>query len=170
MQNNASTTISAGQGAMDIQEFGDLISQVTEKLQGREVDASLTGFLNEAVPADGDLFQQITAACHAGIADGWLCQHSAGGIDYGRAIKQGPATHDFSVDVVRMKDIKGPHHAHPNGEIDMNMPIDPDAKFDGIGKGWLVYGAGTAHHPTVTDGEALVLYLLPGGAIEFTRN
>lgn len=38
-----------------------------------------------------------------------------------------------------------------------------------IADGWLVYGAGTAHDPTVTGGRALVLYLLPGGAIEFTR-
>ncbi|MBT3702631.1 MAG: DUF4863 family protein [Alphaproteobacteria bacterium] len=155
---------------MDLQEFEGLIAQVTDKLQGRDVDASLTAYLDEVVPSDGALFQKITDACHVGVADGWLCQHSAGGIDYGRAIKQGPATHGFSVDVVRMKDLKGPHHAHPNGEIDMNMPIDAAAKFDGAGKGWLVYGPDTAHHPTVTDGEALVLYLLPDGAIDFTRN
>jgi hypothetical protein len=27
----------------------------------------------------------------------------------------------------------------------------------------------TAHHPTVSDGRALVLYLLPDGSIEFIR-
>ncbi|MEK7820796.1 MAG: DUF4863 family protein, partial [Pseudomonadota bacterium] len=32
-----------------------------------------------------------------------------------------------------------------------------------------VYAAGSAHYPTVTGGAALVLYLLPGGAIEFTK-
>ena len=41
---------------------------------------------------------------------------------------------------------------------------------DGHGEGWLVYGAASAHHPTVTGGRAMVLYLLPGGAIEFTRS
>jgi hypothetical protein len=158
---------------MDLQAFEGLIGQVTdkvaEKLQGQDIDVSLSAWLNEAVPADGDLFQQISDACHTGIANGWLCQQSHGGIAYGRAIKQGSATHGFSVDVVRMKDVKGPHHAHPNGEIDMIMPIDAGACFDEAGKGWLVYGPGTAHHPTVTEGEALVLYLLPDGAIEFTR-
>ena len=55
------------------------------------------------------------------------------------------------------------------GEIDLIMPLTPDAKFDGFGEGWLVYVPGTAHYPTVSSGRALVLYLLPGGAIEFTQ-
>ncbi|MBP6368696.1 MAG: DUF4863 family protein, partial [Burkholderiales bacterium] len=42
------------------------------------------------------------------------------------------------------------------------------ATFDGQGAGWVVYGPGSAHSPTVAGGRALVLYLLPQGAIEFT--
>lgn len=53
--------------------------------------------------------------------------------------------------------IAGPHHSHPRGEIDMIMP-EP------------VHGPGTAHHPTVSDGRAIVVYLLPQGAIRFTRS
>ena len=52
---------------------------------------------------------------------------------------------------------------------DLIMPLSPSAKFDGRGAGFLVYPAGSAHSPTVTGGKALVLYLLPEGAIEFTR-
>lgn len=51
----------------------------------------------------------------------------------------------------------------------MVMPITPDARFDGHGAGWCVYGPDSAHHPTVSDGEAIVLYLLPKGEIEFTK-
>lgn len=68
-----------------------------------------------------------------------------------------------------MADIEGPHHRHPAGEIDMVMPINPAATFDGIGRGWKAYEPGSAHRPTVRGGRALVLYLLPGGSIEFTR-
>jgi hypothetical protein len=68
-----------------------------------------------------------------------------------------------------MNDLAGPHHRHPKGEIDLIMPIDPGAKFDGQPAGWLVYGPDSAHSPTVTGGRALVLYLLPEGQIEFTR-
>ena len=49
------------------------------------------------------------------------------------------------------------------------MPTEGDARFDGRGAGWLVYPAGSSHRPTVSGGRAFVLYLLPGGAIEFTR-
>jgi hypothetical protein len=73
------------------------------------------------------------------------------------------------VDVVDMTDVAGPHHTHPLGEIDLIMPIDAEARFDGQGAGWLVCPPGSAHPPTVTGGRALVLYLLPEGRIEFTR-
>jgi hypothetical protein len=98
-----------------------------------------------------------------------MCNREAGGIRYGRVIKPGAETHGFSVDVVEMDSVVGPHHRHPNGEVDLVMPITPGAEFDGHGAGWVVYAPDTAHHPTVTKGKALVLYLLPDGAIEFTK-
>jgi len=55
-----------------------------------------------------------------------------------------------SVDVVEMDSLTGPHHRHPNGEIDLIMPPSPSAKFGGRGAGFLVYAAGGAHSPTVT--------------------
>ena len=74
----------------------------------------------------------------------------------------------LSVDVVDLKNIVGPHHSHPTGEICMIMPMNAEARFDGMEKGWCVNEPGSEHHPTVSDGEALVLYLLPEGEIEFT--
>ncbi|MDJ0949256.1 MAG: DUF4863 family protein [Alphaproteobacteria bacterium] len=150
-------------------EFRILITEVTDAIAGRSLDAALAQELNERFPADGKTFQAINQACHDAIAAGWMCDNEHGGIKFGRVVKQGPETAGFSVDVVHMQDVKGPHHRHPNGEIDMIMPITPTAKFDGHGAGWYVYGPDTAHHPTVTEGEALVLYLLPDGAIEFTK-
>jgi hypothetical protein len=97
-----------------------------------------------------------------------MCNREAGGIKYGRVLKPGEASHGFSVDVVEMEDLAGPHHRHPEGEIDMIMPIAGSATFDGRGAGWLVYGPGSAHSPTVSGGKAVVLYLLPTGKIEFS--
>ena len=54
-------------------------------------------------------------------------------------------------------------------EIDLIMPLDEGAQFDGRPAGWLVCPPGSAHRPTVTGGRALVLYLLPEGSITFTR-
>ncbi len=150
-------------------DFTSLIADVTGKIAGRELGPELAAYLNATFPVDGETFQAIESACHAAVAAGWMCSQEAGGIRYGRVIKPGEGTHGFSVDVVQMKDIKGPHHRHPTGEIDMIMPLTPDARFDGHPKGWCVYGPDSAHHPTVSGGEALVLYLLPDGKIEFTK-
>ncbi len=68
-----------------------------------------------------------------------------------------------------MPSLEGPHHCHPRGEIDLVMPIEGEARFDDHPAGWVVYAGGTAHHPTVSHGRALVLYLLPEGSIEFIR-
>jgi Domain of unknown function (DUF4863) len=149
--------------------FAKLVAGLTSRIGGRPLDAQLQSDLNVLFPPQsreyGDLFQ----ACRNAIQAGWMCNREAGGIKYGRVIKPGPQTDGFSVDVVDMQPLAGPHHRHPNGEIDLVMPLEPGAEFDGHGAGWVVYGPGSAHYPTVTGGRALILYLLPAGAIEFTR-
>jgi hypothetical protein len=147
--------------------FAALIAGVTARIAGRPLDAALARDLNATLPGDGDDVAAIAAACGDAIRDGWMCNREAGGIRYGRVLKATPATHGFSVDVVEMDDVAGPHHRHPNGEVDLVMPLDAGARFDGHGAGWVVYGAGSAHEPTVRGGRARVLYLLPQGAIEF---
>ncbi|MBP6434596.1 MAG: DUF4863 family protein [Sphingorhabdus sp.] len=150
-------------------EFVDHLAVVTSTIGNRPLDTALETALNASFPADGDWFAKTVLLCRKGVADGWLCGREAGGIKFGRAVAAGDATHRFSVDVVEMEDVVGPHHAHPGGEIDLIMPLDKAAEFDGKGAGWMVYDAGSAHCPTVAKGRALVLYLLPEGAIEFTR-
>lgn len=153
---------------MSPHDFQRLIAGVTEQLAGRPLDGTLAAWLNSTYPADGSTFRDLSDACRTGVAEGWLCNREGGGIRYGRIFKALPDTHGFSVDVVDMKDIAGPHHVHPNGEIDLIMPLTEGATFDGHPAGWCVYGPGSAHRPTVANGQALVLYLLPQGAIEFT--
>jgi Domain of unknown function (DUF4863) len=150
-------------------EFQAQIGRLTAQVAGRALDSELDAWLNREHGAGSATYRDLKAACEAGVADGWLANREGGGIKYGRIFKPGDALHGFSVDVVDMQDIAGPHHTHPNGEIDLIMPIDDDARFDGRPAGWCVYAAGSAHRPTVTQGRALVLYLLPQGAIEFTK-
>jgi len=138
-------------------------------LADRPLDASLDAWLNTEHGAASQTFLDLQTSCETGVAQGWLCDREGGGIRYGRIFKPAPALHGFSVDVVDMQNIAGPHHSHPNGEIDLIMPITPGALFDGRPAGWVVYPPGSAHRPTVSAGRALVLYLLPQGRIEFTR-
>ena len=55
----------------------------------------------------------------------------------------------------------------PDGEIDLVMPREGEARFDGRPAGWVVYPPRSAHRPTVAGARALVLYL-PEGRIQFT--
>ena len=145
------------------------LSTLTAQLVGRALDAELDQWLNTHHGATSSTFAELKAACEAGVAAGWLCDREGGGNRYGRIFKAGPDLHGFSVDVVDMQDIAGPHHTHPLGEIDLVMPLQGDACFDGRPAGWLVCPPGSAHRPTVSQGRALVLYLLPDGQIQFTR-
>jgi hypothetical protein len=150
-------------------EFRELIAKVTVQLAGRPLDANLDIWLNAEHGASSATYASLRDACMAGTKDGWLCEREGGGIRYGRIFKAADDLHGFSVDVVDMTDIAGPHHTHPNGEIDLIMPLDDTAQFDGRPAGWLVCPPGSAHRPTVTNGRALVLYLLPQGSITFTK-
>ncbi len=144
------------------------IAALAAQIAGRQLNKDLDAWLNQRHGAGSASYDELKAACEAGVAEGWLANREGGGIKYGRIFKPADDLHGFSVDVVDMKDIAGPHHTHPNGEIDLIMPLDGDAQFDGRPAGWCVYPAGSAHRPTVSQGRALVLYLLPQGKIEFT--
>lgn len=149
-------------------EFQELIASVTREIADRDLNSSLANWLNRTWPPQSEKYAALADACRIGVEQGWLCNREAGGIRFGRIFKALPETNGFSVDVVHMKDIVGPHHVHPNGEIDLIIPLEDGSTFDGHSAGWCVYGPGSAHCPTVANGDALVLYLLPQGAIEFT--
>ena len=150
-------------------DFRKRLAEFTAQIAGRPLDASLDVWLNAEHGANSSAYKGLKEACQQGVAEGWLCDREGGGIRYGRIFKPSNDLHGFSVDVVDMTNIAGPHHKHPSGEIDLIMPIDGNATFDGRPAGWLVCPPGSAHRPTVASGRALVLYLLPEGRIEFTR-
>jgi hypothetical protein len=153
----------------EVQEFRALIGKLTGSMAGRALDGALEGWLNATHGPGSPWFCDVQKACEAGLKAGWMGKYEAGGIRYGRVVKPSDATAQFSVDVVDMTDIVGPHHAHPTGEIDLVMPMTAGARFDDSPAGWKVYPPGSAHRPTVTGGRALILYLLPEGRIEFTK-
>lgn len=148
--------------------FKALLQPLTKAVAGQPVEPALADTLDRLFPADGETFRAVEAACHKAIAAGWMCDQGDVGRRFGRVVEPSPETDGLSIDVVDLIDVAGPHHRHPKGEICMVMPVTPTARFCGNGRGWCVYGPGSAHRPTVTDGEAVVLYLLPDGEIEFT--
>ena len=145
-----------------------LIGDITAQIAGRSLDSDLEAWLNGEHGSSSATFAALKTTCQAGVEAAWLCNREGGGIRYGRIFKPAPELQGFSVDVVDMKNIAGPHHVHPLGEIDLVMPQEGHARFDGKPAGWVVCAPGSAHRPTVSDGRALVLYLLPAGQISFT--
>lgn len=153
---------------MTPETFQQMMAPIFECTAENDIGSDLEAQLNERHPAGGDFFMALEAACRDAIDAGWMCAQGSDGRRFGRVIEATPQTHNLSVDVVQLTDIVGPHHIHPTGEVCLVMPQTPGALFDGQGAGWCVNPPGSDHFPTVTDGEALVLYLLPGGEIDFT--
>jgi hypothetical protein len=152
---------------VELGEFRQHVATLTAEMAGRPLGPELERWLNDHHGVGSSTYQALHQGCLDGVRDGWMCGREADGIRYGRVLKADDALHRFSVDVVDMTSLAGPRHAHPNGEVDLVMPIDPTARFDGHPAGWCVYRPGTVHRPTVSGGRALVMYLLPEGSIDF---
>lgn len=150
---------------MGMTEFQDVLRPLVEALQGLDLSdpAAASAALAERLPFEGDLVASVRAATLAGAEEGWLLPRENGPIRYGRVTKD---LLGFSVDAVRME-TPGPKHRHPNGEVDLCFATRDDPRFDGQPEGWVVFPPGSVHVPTVAGGEMLILYFLPGGAMEF---
>jgi hypothetical protein len=153
---------------VNVDHFQKLLKPVTDLVSSQAVKPALAEELNRQFPHNSEIFNAIEAACHEAISEGWMCAQGSQGRRFGRVIEAGEETGGLSVDVVDLENIVGPHHRHPTGEVCMIMPVTSDARFDDMPRGWCVFEPGSDHRPTVTDGEALVLYMLPDGKIEFT--
>ena len=146
------------------EQFVEMLRPLAEKLKSLDVDAADAGAqAEELVAFGGQDIAGIRMAAIASIDSDWLMPKEAGGVRFGRVAKE---LCGFSVDCVLM-DGPGPRHRHPNGEIDLCFATDGESHFDRHPEGWVVYGKGSVHIPTVSGGQMLILYFLPGGAIEF---
>ena len=150
----------------DLKAFADLVAPLADMLAGVSLDdpARAATRIEELAPFEGDLVQGVRDAMFAGADAGWLLPKDAGGVRFGRVAKD---LHGLSVDAVWMDSAPGPRHVHPRGEIDLLFGESGTPRFDGHPPGWAVYGAGSEHVPAVTGGSMLILYFLPGGAIEW---
>ena len=148
-----------------LDDFLRTLTPLAERLARMPLDdpAELQRELNELLPLDDELIGSVRSAAEAGAEAGWLLPRQNGALRYGRVAKD---LAGFSVDAVWM-DGPGPRHRHPNGEIDLCFAASGEPRFDGNPEGWTVYGPGSAHVPTVSEGAMLILYFLPGGAIEW---
>jgi hypothetical protein len=163
--NNPAQLPAAGGGK---EQFAAAIGAIVTAIGDRPLDVSLESWLNATYPPGGDEFEALAILVLQGVQESWLCEHLTGRVRHGRIIEPGTQAGRFSVDAILLEDMQAPHHVHPAGEIGLILPWTPAAQFDGKREGWYVSAPGSAHSPTVTGGAAFVVYLLPGGAINFT--
>jgi hypothetical protein len=155
---------------MPRESFDAALKPLFEALAGADLaDRALAGRLAAEFPADGPVCAAVRAAARAGLAEGWLCNRENGGVRFSRPVKPSEATHGYSVDAVVMDRVAGPKHTHTNGEVNLCFTEEGSAEteFCGHPEGWVVFPPGSTHVPRVDGGRMLILYFLPGGAIQF---
>lgn len=143
------------------------LQPVLEHLRGLDLSApGAAASLAAALPLDGSDLAPVHTLVELGLEEGWLCPREADGLRFGRLAKATAATGGFAIDAVDMQG-PGPGHTHPQGEVDLCLPVSGSPRFDGQAPGWTVYGPGSWHVPTVTGGRMVILYFLPDGEIRF---
>lgn len=125
--------------------------------------------LESKYPLQGVFVSQLRIDMVAALEAEKICTEGESPMSWSRIFRPSEASFDFSADAVDMSGA-GPKHEHPNGEIDLCFKLEGEPDFDGNPEGWTVYGKGSIHTPTVSNGRMLILYLLPGGAIKFIRD
>jgi hypothetical protein len=146
--------------------FGEAVRPLAEALRAVPVHepARALELLARVAPLDGPLVAGVRERAFAGAAEGWLLPKERGGVRFGRVAAD---LAGFSVDAVWLGEAPGPRHLHPAGEIDLLWTDAGAPRFDGHEPGWAVYPPGSEHVPAVAGGSMLILYFLPGGAIEW---
>lgn len=124
--------------------------------------------LERRYPSDGPDARALRETLLAAVHDGVICDRGHDPVRYSRLAKPEATPHDLSVDFVWMTG-PGIHHRHPRGEVNLCFAVEGEARFDGHPEGWVVFAPDTVHVPTVTDGRMLIVYFLPGGAVEWVK-
>jgi len=124
----------------------------------------LTRRFDPAGPAGQALARELAGL----LAEGRIAERGELPVKWGRVAKAAPESEGFSIDVVLMNG-PGPRHRHPRGEVNYCIALDGQPTFDGQAPGWVVLPPDSAHVPTVAGGTMLIVYLLPGGAVEWIQ-
>ena len=122
--------------------------------------------LNARLAPGGPEASRVARELRGLLAEGRVAERGEPPLRWGRVAKASSETLGFSIDVVHMSGA-GPRHRHPRGEVNFCIALDGEPRFEGAPPGWVVLPPESTHVPTVEGGTMLIVYLLPGGEIEF---
>ena len=128
--------------------------------------AAALGELRSRLDPKGATATALNESLRGLLESGEIANRGELPVKWGRVTKAVDESGDFSIDVVLMNG-PGPRHRHPAGEVNYCVAMDGEPTFDGDAPGWVVKRPGSEHVPTVAGGTMLIVYLLPGGAVDF---
>jgi hypothetical protein len=157
-----------------------LLKEVKDMTAGAELEQ----WLNTTYGVDSALYQELARQIRLGVEEGWGTDVEIAGPRYRRGQLAAPSaeTFFFSITAVLMDStdntqgnpedtFRGGYHLHPYGEINLVVPLDPDAALAGPNGwqpgGWTAPGPGSHHFPEVKGGRVISVTFLPAGRIAF---
>jgi 2-hydroxylaminobenzoate mutase len=144
------------------------LALIMSDLKGRPLDEALEIRLNKLFGPETPTYREISRLLKVGLEEGWVAYVDIQGATYrrGRIAEPCADTVEMSVESGLLQDVRGQYHCHTFGEINMIIPLTPEATFCEHGAGWRVFTPMSEHFPTVR-GQALMMYFLPHGKIEY---
>lgn len=164
-----------------IQRSIEFLDEVKDMTAGTPVER----WLNATHGPGSALYEDLARLVKAGVRDGWAANVEITGPHYRRSRIAEPSerTHWFSITAVYMDStgntqgnpghtFRGQYHAHPYGELNMVIPLNPGAALAGPngwceGGGWTAPGPGSHHYPEARGGAVIALFYLPAGRIAY---
>lgn len=152
----------------------DRIRPFLEETKNRTAGIDLEEWLNTHYGPGTLFYEDISRYIRAGVDEGWAANIEIDGprLRRSRLAEPSDETHYFSITVVYMNAqsyLRGQYHLHPYGEVNMIVPIDPDAQLKGpsgwSGAGWTAPAPASHHYPEARNGALIALVFLPAGRI-----
>lgn len=157
-----------------------LLQQLRDVTAGTEVER----WLNSAVGPGSATYEALAELIRRGVQDGWAANVELDGPRYRRSriFEPSEATLQFSITAVYMDSTgntqanpggsyRGQYHAHPYGEFNLVVPLNPGAALAGPNGwcygGWTAPGPGSHHYPEAKGGSVIALFYLPAGRIAY---
>jgi hypothetical protein len=147
-----------------------------DQVKNRTAGGELESWLNTTHGPGSAVYDDLARMITDGVRDGWAANIEVDGVKYRRSRIADPheKINYFSVTAVYMDSVepyRGQYHQHPYGELNLVVPLGPDAKLMGpngwSGAGWTAPGPGSHHYPEVKGGALIALFYLPAGRISY---
>ncbi|WP_266180347.1 protocatechuate 4,5-dioxygenase subunit alpha [Dyella humicola] len=159
------------------------------EFKNRTAGAELEIWLNEHCGPGSELYEDLARLIRQGVEEGWAADVEISGKHYRRSrlVEPSERTHYFSLTTVFMDSyggaealghtpdadyvFRGDYHLHPYGELNLVVPLDPDAQLMGpLGwrsAGWTAPSPGSHHYPEARRGRLIAYFFLPAGRISY---